>query len=235
MAAEELDPVYGAVYREALDYAAKLHRHQFRKTPEGVEPTVPYLAHLLEVSALVWLGGGDETQAIAGLLHDALEDQGPRTSPRKLEKKFGPDVRRIVEACTDGAPGVVRDESTWLERKVAHLAELYTVDSDALIVLAADKVSNARAILDDDAIAPGEVWARFNAPRQAIAWYYDEATTALALRLPDNMVTLRLVRLAALLAESAGGTDLRSCYAAMDDAEYEEVLRPLADAKAAAY
>ena len=62
-----------------------------------------------------------------------------------------------------------------------------------------------------------------------------EAATALALRLPDNMVTLRLVRLAALLAESAGGTDLRSCYAAMDDAEYEEVLQPLADAKAAAY
>ena len=84
MAAEELDPVYGPVYREALDYVAKLHRRQFRKTLEGVEPTVPYLAHLLEVSALVWLGGGDETQAIAGLLHDALEDQGPRTSPRKL-------------------------------------------------------------------------------------------------------------------------------------------------------
>ena len=152
MAAQGMDPVYGQVYREALDYAATLHRTQGRKSDEGVEPTIPYLAHLLEVSALVWLGEGDETQAIAGLLHDALEDQGAHTSPRKLEKKFGPDVRRIVEACTDGAPGEPRNESTWLERKVNHVAHLYDVDSDALVVIAADKVSNARAILDDDAI-----------------------------------------------------------------------------------
>lgn len=233
MTAEQMEPRYGKVYREALDYAAKLHRTQGRKTDEGVEPSIPYLAHLLEVSALVWLGGGDETQAIAGLLHDALEDQGPHTSPKTLQKKFGPDVRRIVEDCTDGAPGVPRDESTWLERKVVHLAHLYTVDSDALLVIAADKVSNARAILDDDAMEPGLIWSRFNAPRQAIAWYYDEATQAIAARLPDNGVTHRLVRLTARLAASAGGTDLRSCYSAMSHEEYEDALRPLADAKAA--
>jgi YD repeat-containing protein len=234
MAAHDMDPAYGKVYREALDYAAKLHRRQARKTDEGAEPTIPYLAHLLEVSALVWLGGGNETQAIAGLLHDALEDQGAHTSPRILQKKFGRDVRRIVEACTDGAPGEPRDESTWLERKVNHVAHLYDVDSDALVVVAADKVSNARAILDDDALAPGLVWARFNAPRQAIAWYYDEAAQAIAARIPDNGVTHRLERLASRLAESAGGTDLRGCYAAMSEEEYEAVLSPLAAAKAAA-
>ena len=229
-------PAYGKAYREALDYAAALHRTQFRKTEEGVEPTIPYVAHLLEVSSLVWYGGGDEAQAIAGLLHDSLEDQGHQVTARKIQKKFGADVREIVVACTDGAPGAPRDESTWLERKVRYVAHLYddTVPR-ALLVTAADKVSNARAILDDDAMAPGLVWRRFNAPRQAIAWYYDESCQALSARIGDNGVVHRLQRLVARMAESAGGTDLRASYAAMTDDEFEDVLRPLAEAKARAH
>ena len=223
---------YGKAYREALDYAAKLHRTQFRKTDEGVEPTIPYVAHLLEVSSLVWYGGGDEDQAIAGLLHDALEDQGHQVTPRQIEKRFGADVRAIVEACTDGAPGAPRDEGTWLERKVLYVAHLYDDTTPrALLVTAADKVSNARAILDDDAMAPGLVWRRFNAPRQAIAWYYDETYQALSARIGDNPVVHRLEGLVARLAESAGGTDLRASYAAMTDDEYELALAPLAAAK----
>ncbi len=223
---------YGKAYREALDYAAKLHRTQFRKTDEGVEPTIPYVAHLLEVSSLVWYGGGDEDQAIAGLLHDALEDQGHQVTPRQIEKRFGADVRAIVEACTDGAPGAPRDEGTWLERKVQYVAHLYDDTTPrALLVTAADKVSNARAILDDDAMAPGLVWRRFNAPRQAIAWYYDETYQALSARIGDNPVVHRLEGLVARLAESAGGTNLRASYAAMTDDEYELALSPLAAAK----
>ena len=228
----ETTPAYGKAYREALDYAAKLHRTQFRKTDEGVEPSVPYVAHLLEVSALVWWGGGDERQAIAGLLHDALEDQGHQVTPKQIERKFGADVRAIVVACTDGAPGAPRDESTWLERKVAYVARLYDGDPRALLVTAADKVSNGRAILDDDDMEPGLVWRRFNAPRQAIAWYYDETCRALCARIPDNSVVHRLQHLVARLAQSAGGTDLRASYAAMTDAEYEQALSPLAEAKA---
>jgi hypothetical protein len=229
------DPAYGKAYREALDLAAKLHRTQFRKTDEGVTPSIPYIAHLLEVSALVWYGGGDEAQAIAGLLHDALEDQGHQVTPRDIQKKFGRDVRDIVVACTDGAPGAPRNESTWLERKVRYVAHLYDeTPQRALLVTAADKVSNARAILDDDAMAPGLVWRRFNAPRQAIAWYYDESCQALSARIGDNGVVHRLQRLVARLAESAGGTDLRASYAAMTDDEYELALSPLADAKARA-
>ena len=58
-------------YRMALDFAATLHEGHLRKGTE-----IAYLSHLLSVSALVMEHGGTEDEAIAGLLHDAIEDQG---------------------------------------------------------------------------------------------------------------------------------------------------------------
>ena len=56
---------------EAAVFAFALHAHQ-----EATEPGIPYIAHLMTVAALVLEHGGDEEQAIAGLLHDAIEDVG---------------------------------------------------------------------------------------------------------------------------------------------------------------
>ena len=58
-------------YGQALLWAEELHRQQRRKAK-----MVPYISHLISVSALVWEDGGDEDQAIAALLHDAIEDAG---------------------------------------------------------------------------------------------------------------------------------------------------------------
>jgi (p)ppGpp synthase/HD superfamily hydrolase len=58
-------------YSDALQWAAELHGQQERKGKP-----VPYLSHLIAVSGLVWEDGGDEDQAIAALLHDAIEDAG---------------------------------------------------------------------------------------------------------------------------------------------------------------
>jgi (p)ppGpp synthase/HD superfamily hydrolase len=58
-------------FAEALTYAERLHRSQKRKGND-----IPYVAHLLAVCATVLEWGGDEDTAVAGLLHDAVEDQG---------------------------------------------------------------------------------------------------------------------------------------------------------------
>ncbi len=55
----------------AVQFASGLHHAQCRKGTN-----IPYLSHLMAVSALVLEAGGDEDLAIAGLLHDAVEDQG---------------------------------------------------------------------------------------------------------------------------------------------------------------
>ena len=78
-------------YVEAFGYAAELHAGDVRKGGN-----VPYLAHLMTVSALVLDHGGDETQAVAGLLHDAAEDHGGRERLADIDRRFGSPVADIV-------------------------------------------------------------------------------------------------------------------------------------------
>ncbi len=71
-------------YAEALTYAAAAHAGQTRKGT-----SIPYISHPLAVSALVIENGGSETQAIAALLHDVLEDCGAHHAP-EIESASAP-------------------------------------------------------------------------------------------------------------------------------------------------
>ena len=124
----------------ALDYAADAHQTQARKGS-----TIPYLSHLLGVSSLVIEYGGDEDQAIAGLLHDAIEDCGAKHEAI-ISDRFGPRVARIVRACTDADSF---PKPPWRARKEAYLRHLETADRDALLVSCCDKLHNARTIVTD--------------------------------------------------------------------------------------
>ena len=77
-------------YGEALQWADELHRPQRRKGKQ-----VPYISHLISVSALVWEDGGHEDQAIAALLHDAIEDACQ--SHASIAERFGVSVASIKE------------------------------------------------------------------------------------------------------------------------------------------
>jgi len=205
-------PAYGPRYEEALAYAARLHASQFRKADEGVAPSIPYVAHLLEVSSLVWQGGGSEDAAIAGLLHDAIEDQSHLTSYAEIERRFGARVSEIVRHCTDGEPGGDRGGAGWLDRKVEYLMRLWNgSDDEALLVTVADKVSNAGAILEDlrqcaDALDVQLLWNRFKAGAQGTAWYYVQIAAAASGRTPDNPLVLRLVNASEQITKAAGRT-----------------------------
>ena len=105
-------------YGEALQWAEELHRHQRRKGKQ-----VPYISHLISVSALVWQDGGNEDQAIAALLHDAIEDAGQ--SHASIAKRFGDAVANIVRDCTDTSPETKPGEKEpWLLRKTRYLNSL---------------------------------------------------------------------------------------------------------------
>ena len=131
----------GTRFVEAVAFAIKAHGDQRRKGGD-----IPYVAHLLGVSSLVLEAGGDEAMAIAGLLHDTLEDTD--TTVDEVEAAFGPRVATIVEACTDAHE---QPKPPWRERKERYLSHLRSADTptDALVVSRADKLHNARAILMD--------------------------------------------------------------------------------------
>lgn len=158
-------------YTEALAFAANAHREQVRKGT-----SIPYLSHLLAVSGLVLEHGGDEVEAIAGLLHDTLEDVGPHLR-EPIRERFGPDVLAIVEGCTDATS---QPKPPWRARKEAYIAHLRHAPPPVLRVSAADKLHNARCILADyRAIGPA-LWTRFNAPPAEIGWYYAALADAFA-------------------------------------------------------
>ncbi len=151
-------------FEEALIYAAQLHIHQKRKATQ-----VPYISHLMSVSALVLEDGGNEDQAIAGLLHDAVEDQGGQHTLEEVRERFGDRVAYIVESCSDT---IVLPKPAWRERKEAYLAHLRSAPSDVRRVALADKVHNARSILDSLRKDGEDVWERFNGGREGSLWYY---------------------------------------------------------------
>lgn len=167
------DPVLSGRFGDALTYALECHRHQVRKGTR-----IPYMAHLLQVCGIVLEAGGDEEQAIAALLHDAIEDAPGGRADRVREdirSRFGERVLAIVEACTDTDE---QPKPPWHERREAYLAHLSDVHPDALLVSAADKLHNAGAILRDVRELGDELWGRFAGGRDGTLWYYRELVEA---------------------------------------------------------
>ena len=151
-------------FEAALTYATHLHRDQTRKGTD-----IPYVGHLLGVASLVIEDGGSEDEAIAGLLHDAVEDQGGAPRLEDIRTRFGEGVAAIVAGCTDAD---TTPKPPWRQRKEAYLAHLREATADVLRVSAADKLYNARAILADYRALGEALWPRFSEGRDEILWYY---------------------------------------------------------------
>lgn len=158
-----------AQFLRAFEYANRWHRDQVRKST-----SLPYILHPLGVSSLVLEAGGDEEMAIAALLHDVPEDCGGENRLAEILEMFGARVEKIVRGCSDSLVGEDEAKAPWRQRKQAHIDHIATADVDTLVVTAADKVHNGRAIATDLQSFGPVVWDRFNADRKDIIWYYSE-------------------------------------------------------------
>src|SRR4051812_210233 len=173
-------------FNEALLYASRHHRAQLRKGSR-----VPYMTHLMSVSALVMEHGGSEDQAIAALLHDAVEDapagQGGAVLA-DIRSRFGDTVADIVRACSDGLDADGNRSGSWAERKRPYVAGLADKPLDALLVTAADKTHNGLCIAADVRRYGQDFWATFNASRAELLWYYTSVERAVVERLPGSSI-----------------------------------------------
>jgi (p)ppGpp synthase/HD superfamily hydrolase len=154
---------------------------------------IPYLSHLMSVSALVLEYGGSEVAAIAGLLHDAVEDAPQGQGPAVLTdigRAFGPDVAAIVRACSDGLDEAGNRSGTWAQRKTSYVETLPSKSGDALLVTAAGKTHNAGCIAADVRAYGSAFWSVFNACPHQLAWYYAAVEAVVG----DNLANQAAVR-----------------------------------------
>lgn len=158
-------------FTDALAYTADLHREQERKVSG-----VPYLAHLLRVAGIVLEYGGTEDEAIAGLLHDAVEDQGGMPVLEEIRRRYGDAVAEVVMACSDAH---TTPKPPWRKRKEAHVEHVRAASHSVRLVVAADKLDNARSLLREYLVRGESLWEFFHGRRDGTLWYYEAMLAAL--------------------------------------------------------
>lgn len=157
-------------FTEALVYATELHAQQTRKGG-----TIPYIAHLMAVCSLALEQGATEDEAIAALLHDAIEDQGGAATRDAIRQRFGDAVTAIVDGCTDTDR---LPKPPWRERKQAYINHIALASASVRLVSSCDKVHNARSLLQDYRQVGEALWKRFQGGKEGTLWYYRALVTA---------------------------------------------------------
>jgi len=159
---------------KAVDYARILHTERRKGTK------IPFMAHLLGVASLV-MGESSlvrfpvtEDMVIAALLHDAVEDHGGLPRLEDIRCNFGPEVARMVEGLSDSFEEDASAKKSWEERKRAYLERLPGEPAEVRLISAADKLYNARTILDEHRAISAKVWERFHRGRNLQMWYFHE-------------------------------------------------------------
>ncbi|XP_027522534.1 guanosine-3',5'-bis(diphosphate) 3'-pyrophosphohydrolase MESH1 [Corapipo altera] len=119
---------------EAVDFAARKHKEQRRKDPEGT----PFINHPIGVARILAHEAGvtDIVVLQAALLHDTVEDTD--TTLSEIEEQFGVDVRRVVEEVTDDKM------LPKMERKRLQVERAPGCSPRAKLVQLADKLYNLR-------------------------------------------------------------------------------------------
>jgi (p)ppGpp synthase/HD superfamily hydrolase len=167
----------------ALDW----HARQQRKGSE-----VPYASHLLQVAGLVLEHGGDVDQAVAGLLHDCLEDA--ETPEQRLEREavlraeFGAEVLRMVLDCTDTEEHeVIGSKSCWKQRKTRYLEHLPRAGDRSALVAACDKLHNLASLVGDVRTHGRGYMSHFQAEVEDQVWYFEGVLEAVRGRIPARL------------------------------------------------
>jgi GTP pyrophosphokinase len=161
----------------AMAYAYQVHSGQRRKGTG-----IPYIAHILGVTAIAMEYGADEDQSIGALLHDAAEDGGGEATLAEIRARFGDAVAEIVLGCSDSLVEDPEDKLPWQERKENYLAHLESASQSVCLVSAADKLHNVRSIIRDYHEHGEAIWDRFQGSRDGTLWYYETVADTLIRR-----------------------------------------------------
>jgi (p)ppGpp synthase/HD superfamily hydrolase len=167
-------------YRDALELMFALPGEQTRKNFQRT----PFISHLMSVSALVLEDGGNEDEAIAALLHDAIEDAGGVGAELLIVERLGIRVAEIVRGVSDTD---ISPKPPWRQRKLAYIEHLDHADQSMLRVSCADKIHNLRSLRTDLRLHGERHWQIFSAPKADQLWVYGAYTEAFERNFPGQL------------------------------------------------
>jgi (p)ppGpp synthase/HD superfamily hydrolase len=177
-------------YDAALAFAARAHRDQLRKGTD-----IPYITHVVHVSTILLRHGFDEDLAIAGLLHDVIEDCG--VSPETVAAEFGAEVARLVVAVSK-PPG----DLEWEAAKTAKLDQIAAGGPAVAALKAADAIHNAHSVSHDLRRLGPIIWERFKRGPEPTLGYYTAILTRVRGWLGDHPIFAELAATVAELDQS---------------------------------
>ena len=164
----------GALLNQAIIFATKTHKGQFRKGTQ-----IPYILHPMEAAAIVGTMTTDDEIIAGAVLHDVVEDTD--TTVDEIKELFGERVAAIVASESEDKREDKPAESTWKIRKQETLDHLKTAPIDVKMITLGDKLSNIRAIYRDYNTIGDELWQRFNQKdKNEHYWYYQGVADCLA-------------------------------------------------------
>lgn len=176
---------YSRLYEQALRVATTTHRHQNRK---GCE--IPYITHPVYVSVILLRYGFPVEIAVAGLLHDVVEDQGYPLS--KIEDLFGTQVSEMVGALSEDKVDAAGNKRKWEIRKQGTLQRLREASLEAVAVKAADTLHNARSIMLDVQQEGPKIWLQFTRGLEPLLHHYRQVLWLVQERLRGHPLTEEL-------------------------------------------
>lgn len=196
-------------FSSAVNYARCLHVERRKGT------SIPFMAHLLGVASLVMGEVGQvpfpvtEDMVIAALLHDAVEDHGGLPRLEDIRSNFGPAVARMVEGLSDSLAEDSNQKESWEQRKQTYVERLKREPEEVQLISAADKLYNARTMLDEYRAIGPEVWKRFKRGRDQQIGYF-HALLKVFKSAKTNRIVQELERVVAQLEQiSAGDATIR--------------------------
>jgi (p)ppGpp synthase/HD superfamily hydrolase len=190
---------YSQQYDEALQMATVAHHHQMRKGSK-----LPYIVHPVHVSVILLRHGFPTEVAVAGLLHDVVEDQDYELS--EIEERFGLRVAQIVEALTERKRDTNGDKRPWEVRKREALEQLRGASREAVAVKAADTLHNAHSFIQDLRREGYGIWHHFNRGPQSQLNYYRQVVRLTEERLGDHPLAAELDEVVSRLAQAIDET-----------------------------
>ncbi len=153
-------------YKKALDFAYNFYQKKYRKGQK-----FPYFTYLSSVSNLIIENNGSTDEAIAGLIHDILENENGIKKQSVIKNKFGVRVLNIVKQCSN-AQVDFNNNDDWLKNKKEFLDNMQKKSQSSLLVCICDKLHSLNCIIYDYNKIGKKLWKNYYISPENINWYY---------------------------------------------------------------